>query len=515
METGQATGAVKGRQEVFVPAERQPRARAVAVASAAALVLALVGAVAVWQPQQAGVELESRAKQQHFHAVFEKLEKKPPSGEVAQQARARKDAIAAMSDDQARSVLVKWGFQPPALADGSKEKLVGLRRVLDDKVLGDDARSRHGEGASRAQLTRLRAEASDDDLSPHRPDLTDERDEEADERAVEHDRAIANRTRERRGTDRTSERAARPPAASISVHQEQRSGDDRENARSSGFGHLEEVAVSLAKAVHEDQQGIVQEKRKLRDDRDKLINTRELIDKALAHLAEKSGGRGHRLARNDDADFTIKVRRDLGQQQQQYERRDVREERERGNTGNDYWKIPIRPRVHAQEPRQEEWAHIRRRRAPDSAADILGDSYQKPGDALAMEEAASADGLMNVPASMASRLIGQQSPSLVSTANDYVQNVFGSGAVAGAVAHTSRLRSAQPVAVQQYRKVRRMEDAIKGGERSMVATYGQNYASGTAGQPYAAENPGDTSLGETAAQVREDNAYLTNVFDRK
>ena len=71
------------------------------------------------------------------------------------------------------------------------------------------------------------------------------------------------------------------------------------------------------------------------------------------------------------------------------------------------------------------------------------------------------------------------------------------------------------MAVQQYRKVRRMEDAIKGGERSMVATYGQNYASGTAGQPYAAENPGDTSLGETAAQVREDNAYLTNVFDRK
>jgi len=497
--------------------ERRPRVRALAIASAVALVLALVGAVAVWQPQQAGVELESRAKQQHFHAVFEKLEKKPSSGEVAQEARARKHAIAVMSNDEARRVLVKWGFQPPAHTDGSKQKLVGLRRVLNDEVLGDAARSRHREGASRAQLTRLRAEASDDDLSPHRPDLTDERDEEADERAVEHDREIANRAHERRETERASEReddtARQRPAASVSEQQVRRSEDDRrEDAGSTGFGHLEDVAVSLAKAVHEDQQGIVQEKEKLRDDRNKLINTRELIDKALAHLAEKSGGQRHRRAGDDDADFTIKVRRDVGQQ---YEKRDARKEPVQGTAGNDYWKIPIRQGVHAQEPREEEWAHIRRRRAPDSAADILGDSYQKPVDALAVEEAASADGLMNVPASMASRLIGQQSPSLMSTANDYVQNVFGSAALAGAVAHTSRLRSAQPVAVQQYRKVRRMEDAMKGGGRSMVATYGQNYASGTAGQPYAAENPGDSSLGETAAQVREDNAYLTNVFDRK
>ena len=40
----------------------------------------------------------------------------------------------------------------------------------------------------------------------------------------------------------------------------------------------------------------------------------------------------------------------------------------------------------------------------------------------------------------------------------------------------------------------------------MVSTYGANYASGTAGQPYAAENPANTRFGETSAQLRRDGS---------
>jgi hypothetical protein len=64
---------------------------------------------------------------------------------------------------------------------------------------------------------------------------------------------------------------------------------------------------------------------------------------------------------------------------------------------------------------------------------------------------------------MASQLIGKQAPSLAATADTYVSNVFGAqGTVAPNAPDTStRLRSAQPVQVQQYRKVLRMVDAMK------------------------------------------------------
>ena len=528
--------------DLVVPAVRRQTNRASAVIGiAAALVLALVGAVALLaNGRSAAIELESRAKQEHFHAVFEKLEKKPSSGKIAQEVRARKHAIAAMSPDRARSVLLKWGFQPPASSDGSQEKLVGLRKVLDDKVLGTEARTRHGDGASRPEMTALRAEAGDDDLRPHRPDRTDERDEAADSQAVQRDREIADRERihvGREGSDqiRHDERDEETDSQAVQRDREiadreriqaRREGSDEirhAKPHGDGFGHLEDVAVNLAKAVHDDQEGIKEQKQKLRKDRNKLLNTRELIDKALEHLVQKSG-RSRRQGHDDDADFTIKVHRDVQQQRQQhYDRRAEEERNNQRQTGerrrerrdpNDYWKIPIRPGGE----QKQEWAHMRRRRAPDSSKSvesIMGDSYHKPGDALAIEEAASADGLMNVPASMASSLIVNRAPLHAAAANNYVQNVFGGGAVSDAVADTPRLRSAQPVAVQQYRKVMRMQDLMRGGERSMVSTYGQNYAAGTAGQPYAAENPGDSSLGETAAQVRQDNAYLSNVFDRK
>ena len=73
---------------------------------------------------------------------------------------------------------------------------------------------------------------------------------------------------------------------------------------------------------------------------------------------------------------------------------------------------------------------------------------------------------------MAQSLIGQQAPSLVTTADNYMHNVF--GAVGGDTSDSvssSHLRSAQPVAVQQYDKVQRMVDAMKVCAQMCVYAY--------------------------------------------
>ena len=59
---------------------------------------------------------------------------------------------------------------------------------------------------------------------------------------------------------------------------------------------------------------------------------------------------------------------------------------------------------------------------------------------------------------MASMLIGQQPPSVADT---YVKNVFGGQGDVSGIASPTHLRSAQPVQVQQYRKVLRMVDTMK------------------------------------------------------
>ena len=79
------------------------------------------------------------------------------------------------------------------------------------------------------------------------------------------------------------------------------------------------------------------------------------------------------------------------------QQRQLAEQSERAQT-RDYWKIPIRPgEERAREaPAQQDsqWAHIRRRRAPDARANAGADAGTLyPVDPLALEEAASADGL--------------------------------------------------------------------------------------------------------------------------
>ena len=94
--------------------------------------------------------------------------------------------------------------------------------------------------------------------------------------------------------------------------------------------------------------------------------------------------------RDDDADFSIKVRSDERQRQLSA----------RAQT-RDYWKIPIRPAgqlAHEASSSQDpQWAEIRRRRAPDARANTGSDgaavSHHASVDPLALEEAASADGL--------------------------------------------------------------------------------------------------------------------------
>jgi hypothetical protein len=62
---------------------------------------------------------------------------------------------------------------------------------------------------------------------------------------------------------------------------------------------------------------------------------------------------------------------------------------------------------------------------------------------------------------MASMLIGQLPPSVAATADTYVKNVFGGQGDVSGIASPTHLRSAQPVQVQQYRKVLRMVDTMK------------------------------------------------------
>ena len=65
---------------------------------------------------------------------------------------------------------------------------------------------------------------------------------------------------------------------------------------------------------------------------------------------------------------------------------------------------------------------------------------------------------------MAAQIIGQQAPSLgyvSNVPNGYMSNVFGPASNSLDGLSTSKLRSAEPVAVQQYRKVQRMVDTMK------------------------------------------------------
>ena len=50
---------------------------------------------------------------------------------------------------------------------------------------------------------------------------------------------------------------------------------------------------------------------------------------------------------------------------------------------------------------------------------------------------------------------------------------------------------------------------------NLVSTYGQGYAAGIGGQPYAAETPTSTGFGQSTGMARQDGSYLTDVFDRK
>jgi len=396
--------ALRTYSELVMPTRAQRSGSSRVAASGALLALAVVGVVALLGGGDMRGELEQlhidMEKQNHFHRVFQKLEKKPSSGDVAQAARARKHAIAAMSPEQARNVLVKWGFLPPSHGSSARHQSLkevshsgdGRARWLASDALStvedhhaeasrdqekehgaekdrdDDLRTRDGEvrnarsGASgsrhHSQLARLRQEASDDDLDifnadfakevkkrSRRADSTDERDEEADSRAVEHDREIANRAKaarehgaehvrkpardddsrdeeeDSRAVEHDREIANRAKSAREreAEHTREPAGDedgeglrakdkdvrarrgsetarrpeddnrqDEHETHTSGFDHLESVAMNLAAAVHDDQQGIRDRKKKLANDRNKLVATRELIDKALSHLAEKS-----------------------------------------------------------------------------------------------------------------------------------------------------------------------------------------------------------------------------------
>ena len=152
--------------EVVVPVRAQrsggARRAMAAVASGALLVLAVVGIVALLGgggPGSAGeapLELESMAKQRHFHRVFQKLEKKPSSGDVARAARERKHAIASMSPQQARNVLVKWGFLPPAQGASTSTRQA-LKQVAAHHRRGD---ARVGGGRIRGNMARASRVAS-------------------------------------------------------------------------------------------------------------------------------------------------------------------------------------------------------------------------------------------------------------------------------------------------------------------------------------------------------------------
>ena len=373
--------------ELVIPAKvmhtrRSARINA-AVATFAFLLVAVVGVALLGSGHNGSstMELESESKQQHFARKFELFETKPSSGSVAKAARERKHQIARMSTEEARNVLIKWGFSPP----GAPAPKQTLHEKDSDEDIRDDSgdhdgsedRDAHRKRMARLresnerELAKLRDEASNDDLTPHRADRTDERDEEKDSREIQYDREHEVQHARERPRD---------------THDE-----NRKEARPEGFDHLEDVAVNLANAVEGDQQGIVRQHQKLAADRNKLLQARELIDKALSNLAKKP-----RMLDNDrdGADFTIKVRRNVDQyeEQQQQQARAVRDNRDVDmETPSDYWKIPIRPH-----PDSPQWAHIRRRPAPDATSNVLGSSYAQPqpADPLALEEAASADGMM-------------------------------------------------------------------------------------------------------------------------
>jgi len=370
--------------ELVIPAKVMHTRRSARINAAAAtfafLLVAVVG-VALLGNGSSTMELESESKQQHFARKFELFETKPSSGSVAKAARERKHQIARMSTEEARNVLIKWGFSPPG-APAPKQTLhekdsdEDIRHDSGDHNDSED-RDAHRKRMARLresnerELAKLRDEASNDDLTPHRADRTDERDEEKDSREIQYDREHEVQHDRERPTD---------------THDE-----NRKEARPEGFDHLEDVAVNLANAVEGDQQGIVRQHQKLAADRNKLLQARELIDKALSNLAKKprmsDDGR-------DGADFTIKVRRNVEQyeEQQQQQARAVRDNGDVDmGTPSDYWQIPIRPH-----PDSPQWAHIRRRPAPDATSNVLGSSYAQPqpADPLALEEAASADGMM-------------------------------------------------------------------------------------------------------------------------
>jgi len=303
-----------------------------ALASGALLVLAVVTMAALMGSEGNGtVELENKSKQQHFHQVFDRLEKKPSSGEVAQAARERKYAISKMSTDQARSVLLKWGFLPPAHPTGGKQALHEVARSRRSRSSARDE-DISTKGASRKELARLKAEAGDDDLRPRLHDYTDERDMNEDSHAIEHDREVVNSHLSRAERDRARSLLGEQPAHHARHVQQRtpthkRSRDRREDRREDdhesaprearGTNDLEDVAVNLANAVQADQQGIVKQHQKLAADRNRLLQTRELIDKALSHLAEKSSDDESRREparenrERDGADFTIRVRHDV------------------------------------------------------------------------------------------------------------------------------------------------------------------------------------------------------------
>ena len=410
-------------------------------------------------------------RQNHFHRVFDRLLKKPSSADEARAARARKHAIAKMSSEQARHLLMKWGFDPPLQTGDRRQALHQLHlQAMLKKALVSYGRLDHGTANG------------DND----------------------------------------------PRHASAHVLQQRTSGKEKgapsEEVGRAGFHDLEKDAVSLARTLQADQHGIINQARKLKHDRKKLLQTRELIDKAISSIAVEPAAReaeqqtytadsNDQAFRNDDDQrwSTAMHRRPVA-------------------SADDLWKIPIREDgsrdakgPQAEQHRQRDtqhWLHQRRRRAPDFDKTGTGWSDVTAADRLSLEEAASADGLQNVPASMASSLLGNHPLSLESTADSYMDSVYARARDGSAVPST--LRSAQPRGVQLLRKARHMVDAMGGdASGSLVSTYGQSYADGGSGQPYAAETPAKADLGadsahlgETSAQIRRDSSYLAAVFRR-
>ena len=408
-------------------------------------------------------------RQKHLHRVFDRLLKKPSSADEARAARARKHAIAKMSSEQARHLLMKWGFDPPLQTGDRRQALHQLHlQAMLKKALVSYGRLDHGTANG------------DND----------------------------------------------PRHASAHVLQQRTSGKEKgappEEVGRAGFHDLENDAVSLARALQADQHGIIDQARKLKHDRKKLLQTRELIDRAISSIAVEPAAREaeqHTAVSNDQA-----FRNDDDQRwSTAMHRRPIA-------SADDLWKIPIRADgsrdakgPQAEQHRQRDtqhWLHQRRRRAPDFDKTGTGWSDVTAADRLALEEAASADGLQNVPASMASALLGNHPLSLESTADSYMDSVYARARDGSEVPST--LRSAQPRGVQLLRKARHMVDAMDGdASGSLVATYGRSYADGGSGQPYAAETPAKADLGadsahlgETSAQIRRDSSYLAAVFRR-